>query len=222
MAVRLHANNQRHWSPSLLARSIAYFGRTSRFLRANEGRQRRIASKPMIMKALRIMREYRPQPEWKRGLHIKVFAYDQTYQWVGMKKRGRRQAVERLDGAGLPTEIRHEVYINSIDVALPSGLGTLSQVHAPESQHMPHMPNHTATHATHVSLHTALICESVVWSCRLPLIVSRQTTAQHTLSHITIFCCPSSHLLSNRACLTLRVMRVLLLTGYISHTRYNA
>ena len=129
LAISLHSNNQQHWSPSLIARSIAYFGRTSRFLRANEGRQRRIASKPKIMQALRIMQKSRPQPAWKCGPHIKVFAFDQTYQWVGMKKRGRRQAVEHLDGAGMPMQISHEVYINSINVALPTMLGTLSQVH---------------------------------------------------------------------------------------------
>ena len=98
LAISLHSNNQQHWSPSLIARSIAYFGRTSRFLRANEGRQRRIASKPKIMQALRIMQKSRPRPAWKCGPHIKVFAFDQTYQWVGMKKRGRRQAVEHLVG----------------------------------------------------------------------------------------------------------------------------
>ena len=27
MAIRLHANNQQHWSPSLLARSVAYYGK---------------------------------------------------------------------------------------------------------------------------------------------------------------------------------------------------
>ena len=80
------------------------------------------------MRVLRMMNQLRPKPEWQRGAHVKVFGFDQTYQWVGMKKRGRRQAVERLDAAGLPMQITHEVYINSIDVALPSRLGTLSQV----------------------------------------------------------------------------------------------
>ena len=126
LATRLHANNQRHWSPSLVARSIAYFGRTTKFLRRNETRQRRIASKPTQLKVLRMMMKFRPKPNWKKGCHIKCFGYDQTYQWVGVKKRGRRQAVERVDSTGLPMQISHEVYINSIDVALPDGLGTLS------------------------------------------------------------------------------------------------
>ena len=126
LAARLHANNQQHWSPSLVARSIAYFGRTTKFLRRNETRQRRIASKPTQLKVLRMMMKFRPKPHWMKGCHIKCFGYDQTYQWVGVKKRGRRQSVERVDSTGLPMQIAHAVYINSIDVALPDGLGTLS------------------------------------------------------------------------------------------------
>lgn len=68
----------------------------------------------------------RPKPVWKRGKHIKCFAYDQTYQWVGVRKRGRRQSVERLDASGMPMEIKHMVYINSMEVMLPDGLGNLS------------------------------------------------------------------------------------------------
>ena len=54
------------------------------------------------------------------------FVADQTYEWVGMKKRGRRNTVERHDAGGMPVEIKHEVYINSIHVVLPATLGTLS------------------------------------------------------------------------------------------------
>ena len=127
MAIRLHSNNQQHWSPSLLARSICYYAKASRFVQKNETKQRRIASKPTVRHFLRIMREQKPKPLWARGQHIAVFAYDQTYQWVGVKKRGRRQSVERLDGSGMPLEIKHLVYINSMQVALPDRLGSLSQ-----------------------------------------------------------------------------------------------
>ena len=59
MAIRLHSNNQRHWSPSLLARSIAYYGKVSRFVQQNEGHQRRIASKPTVRRFLHMMKEQR-------------------------------------------------------------------------------------------------------------------------------------------------------------------
>ena len=54
------------------------------------------------------------------------FVADQTYEWVGMMKRGRRSTVERHDACGMPVEIKHEVYINSVHVVLPATLGTLS------------------------------------------------------------------------------------------------
>jgi len=43
-----------------------------------------------------------------------------------MKKRGRRQSIERHDAQGMPMAITHEVYVNSIKVKLPMSLGTLS------------------------------------------------------------------------------------------------
>lgn len=38
LAIRLHANNERHWSPSLLARSVTYFLNTTAWQREVEGR----------------------------------------------------------------------------------------------------------------------------------------------------------------------------------------
>ena len=72
------------------------------------------------------MRDERPEPSWKPNRRVAVYAADQTYEWVGVKKRGRRQSVERVDAAGLPMEIAHEVYINSITVPVPSACGHLS------------------------------------------------------------------------------------------------
>jgi len=57
---------------------------------------------------------------------VSFFVADQTYQWVGMKKRGRRNTVEQHDAHGMPLKITHEVYVNSIKVHLPFSLGTLT------------------------------------------------------------------------------------------------
>ena len=92
LAIELHSNNMRHWSPSLIARSIAYFNLTSSWMHSVESGQRRLASRPTIFKVLRLMRDLRPRPEFDEGEHISVYGFDQTYEWVGMAKRGRRQA----------------------------------------------------------------------------------------------------------------------------------
>ena len=55
-----------------------------------------------------------------------MFCFDQTYEWVGMQKHGRRRTLERVDAAGMPIVIENEVYINSIKINLPETLGTLS------------------------------------------------------------------------------------------------
>ena len=57
---------------------------------------------------------------------MSFFVADQTYEWVGMKKRGRRKTLERHDASGMPIEIKHEVYVNSIHLRLPASLGNLS------------------------------------------------------------------------------------------------
>ena len=126
LAIALHAQNMRHWSHSLVARSIAYFTLTTSWLHQVESGQRRLASRPTTLKVLRLMRELRPTPEWEEGLHVAVYGFDQTYEWVGMAKRGRRQALESVDSTGMPMAITHEVYVNSIKVVLPSSFGTLS------------------------------------------------------------------------------------------------
>jgi hypothetical protein len=126
LAIKLHANNQQRWSPSIMARSVAYFNLASASLQQVEGRQRRLASRPTTFQFMRMMRDCRPQPSWACGDHVDFFVADQTYEWVGMKKRGRRNTVERHDARGMPVEIRHEVYVNSIHVRLPAMLGTLS------------------------------------------------------------------------------------------------
>jgi hypothetical protein len=65
-------------------------------------------------------------PDWKRSEHVSFFIADQTYEWVGMKKRGRRSTVEHHNALGMPVEITHEVYVNAVHVHLPALLGTLS------------------------------------------------------------------------------------------------
>ena len=105
MAIALHANNQQHWSPSMLARSVTYFNLASEVIQREEGRQRRLASRPTTFQFLRMMRDCRPEPNWERGQHVSFFVADQTYEWVGMKKRGRRNTVERHDASGMPVEM---------------------------------------------------------------------------------------------------------------------
>lgn len=126
LAIELHANNMRAWSPSLVARSIAYFHLTSVWQRSVESGQRRLASQPTTLMVLRQMRDCRPQVSWRPGQHVFAYAFDQTYEWVGMQKRGRRQALEHVDAFGMPMAITHEVYVNSIQMRLPASLGTLS------------------------------------------------------------------------------------------------
>jgi hypothetical protein len=60
MAIALHANNMRRWSPSLLARSVSYFNLTTEFLHAEESRSRRLASRPPTMRFMRLMFACRP------------------------------------------------------------------------------------------------------------------------------------------------------------------
>ena len=72
------------------------------------------------------MRDCRELPLWEVGRHVSFYVADQTYQWVGMKKRGRRNTVEQHDAHGMPLKITHEVYVNSIKVHLPFSLGTLT------------------------------------------------------------------------------------------------
>ena len=126
LAIELHGNNMRHWSPSMVARSISYHQLTTSWMQQVETGQRRLASRPSTLVALRYMRDLRPKPDWLEGEHVFVYAFDQTYEWVGMQKRGRLQAVEHVDARGMPMSITHEVYINSVQIRLPAALGTLS------------------------------------------------------------------------------------------------
>ena len=76
----------------------------------------RLASRPVTLEFLRMMRDCRPPPESEEGAHVFAFGFDQTYEWVGMKKHGRRRTLEQHDATGMPIELRHEVYVNSIKV----------------------------------------------------------------------------------------------------------
>ena len=59
LACELHANNQQHWSPSLLARSVTYLNLISETIQQNEGHQRRLASTPVTLRFLGMMRDCR-------------------------------------------------------------------------------------------------------------------------------------------------------------------
>ena len=126
MAIALHSANMRVWTPSLLARSVTFFANVTGLISSIESCGRRLASKPSTLKFMRMMRDVRPPPRFEIGQHVSLYIADQTYQWVGMKKRGRRQSLERHDARGMPMAISHEVYVNSVKVLLPSSLGTLS------------------------------------------------------------------------------------------------
>ena len=112
MAIALHANNMQHWSPSFVARSVSYFNLTSSWIQTEESRQRRLASQPTTFEVLRMMRDCQPRPSWTRGKHVHFYVADQTYEWVGMQKRGRRKTVEKHDARGMPVKIEHHVYVS--------------------------------------------------------------------------------------------------------------
>jgi hypothetical protein len=130
MANALHAGNQLVYTPSFMARSVVYVHKVSNMIQQTETFHRRLASKPTTFKFLRMMRDARPKPQWEVGRHVALYVADQTYEWVGMKKRGRRQAGERHDAQGMPMAITHEVYINTVKVHLPASLGDLAGVPA--------------------------------------------------------------------------------------------
>ena len=67
------------------------------------------------------MRVHKPAAPWERGRQVAVFVADQTYQWIGMQKRGRRSMVEQHDAFGMPVFIKHEVYINSVHLHALAG-----------------------------------------------------------------------------------------------------
>jgi hypothetical protein len=69
LAIALHANNQQHWSPSILARSVAYFNIVSDTIEKTEARQRRIASRPTTLNFLRMMRDCRSHARSARAMH---------------------------------------------------------------------------------------------------------------------------------------------------------
>ena len=145
LAVELHAANQQRWSPSLIARTIAYHKDASGFIRRIEGGQRRIGSTPIAWESLRLMRDCEPQPAWARGKHVRrvcahlrpcplallavvcdvspvmgrCSGFDQTYEWVGMQKHGQRSVMERVDAQGMPIQIKHEVREDRPDTSCP-------------------------------------------------------------------------------------------------------
>lgn len=125
MAAALHGSNMRIWTPSLLARSVCAVS-SNGFLRSIETGGARMASLPATFKFLRLMRSVQPEPVFERSRHVSMYIADQTYEWVGVKKRGRRQALERHDAHGMPVGIEHVVYVNSVKLQLPASLGNLS------------------------------------------------------------------------------------------------
>ena len=73
LTIKLHSDNMRHWSPSMLARSVAYFNLTTSWMHSVESGQRRLASRPTTLAVLRDMRDLRPPAEWDEGLHVSFY-----------------------------------------------------------------------------------------------------------------------------------------------------
>jgi hypothetical protein len=166
MAIALHGNNMQRWSPSLLARSVAYFNLTTSFMHAEESRQRRLASRPTTLQFMRTMRDCRPQVEWEVARHVSFYVADQTYEWVGMKKRGARKTLERLDPTGMPVAIEHEVYINSIKLELPHSLGSLSPAELATIAQNNGSPYTEDFNLVFVPLQPVTVLASLVWLAR--------------------------------------------------------
>ena len=72
LAIRLHANNQQHWSPSLLARSVSYFNVATNFLASTELQQRRLASRPTTFSFLQLMVAEQPAPSYPRRARLNI------------------------------------------------------------------------------------------------------------------------------------------------------
>ena len=63
-----------------------------------------------------MMRDVQPPPSYEMNHRVTVHVFDQTYEWVGMKKHGARSVIETHNAQGMPVTIENEVYINSIEV----------------------------------------------------------------------------------------------------------
>ena len=94
---------------------------------------------------------------------MSFYVADQTYEWVGMKKRGARKTLERLDPTGMPVAIEHEVYINSIKLELPSSLGTLSEADQQAIAANNGSPYTEDFNLVFVPLQPAAVSASLVW-----------------------------------------------------------
>ena len=82
--------------------------------------QRRLADDKTTWKLLRMMRECRPRPAYDMNEAIGVFVFDQSYEWIGMQKRGKRSSMERHNAQGMPVAIENLVYINALKVRDPA------------------------------------------------------------------------------------------------------
>ena len=117
------AANQRSWTFSILARSAAWFNqRVPHRVWAGESRAARVASRPTVERLLQACAKLQMVP-FPLHRSVAVYGADQTYAWQGMSKTAKNhRAVERVDAAGVPIEIKHLVYDNCVQVLLLLGL----------------------------------------------------------------------------------------------------
>ena len=123
------AVNQRDWSFSILARSISWFNqRIPHRVWNSEQKAGRVAHRDTCTRLLNACSKLLCV---RFALHrsVAVFGADQTYAWQGMSKTAKHhRAVERLDAAGVPIEIKHLVYVNCVQVLLPHNFPALNGI----------------------------------------------------------------------------------------------
>lgn len=134
------AVNQRSWSFSTLARSISWMNqRVPKRVWRGETKAGRLAAPDTCKRLLEAAAKLLLVP-FTLHRSVAVFGTDQTYAWQGMSKTAKNhRAVERVDAAGMPIEIKHLVYVNSVQVLLPHNFPALNGVELLQiAQHGPY------------------------------------------------------------------------------------
>ena len=87
-----------------------------------------MASRPTVQRLLEACAKLQIVP-FPLHRSVAVYGADQTYAWQGMSKTAKNhRAVERVDAAGVPIEIKHLVYVNCVQVLLPHSFPALNAI----------------------------------------------------------------------------------------------
>ena len=119
--------NQRAWTLTILARSVAYFSRrVPSKVWEEECKGRRLADPKTIKRLLQACAAiFHPGFELHRS--VAVFGADQTYAWEGMNKNAKHhRGAERTDATGMPIKIVNHVYVNCVQVLIPHSFPRLT------------------------------------------------------------------------------------------------